>query len=345
MKRIVIMPKNLSNNKYLKKIFVVGNIDWIEGPTDGVQALPSGYIPDSLKIRLGYNQFEEIDTYDYAYRTITVQPSGVVDSPSCGIVSIDTEIYKNIEDISEVTIGYNGSVLSKNSDYSIEVVYDEDDEEKPCERLLRRLEYSNSPGDADISDFNCLVLAIERIPVKQLRTFVDLEVAKDLYIEGLLRPSIGNGLVLKYRHAIRTNMVNKDVSTTIDYDTTGYFDEDDVFIVQGLKGVNLIEFEYFLEDIPVQPVIYIEDLHITNAIHFAKPYYLRRTYASVPETWEYCINDDSITYDNTTGLTLWCKYAVSANKENKISVLVRFKTNNTDITPVLRNYKLTNVFD
>ena len=311
---------------------ITGSVLWqTASGTLPVYELPSSYIDDSLSVRVGYNEWDVVETYDWAW-TVVPSTDMVVSS---GIITIGSE-YTIIEgSLRQVLLGQ--TLFTEGIDYSASYNIDE------RKIIVKRLDNSSIPT-TELDNLTFAVLARKRDPVNQLRTYVTLEADTDIILQGFTTP-------FSIRHVVIKNDIVRDTTQEINSDNMSILlinvNGVSSYVIGGLTGINLIELVY----LNVDGTSYIPDdmPDIINVEHFAKGYNLLEV-ADDPNTYEYTL--DAVTdssgiiqhYHLTPGAsgTLWFSYAESLGIDVNVKLIAKFASADGENTPTLRSYEIEN---
>jgi len=292
--------------------------------------LPSGYIDKSLSVKVGYNEWDIVDTNDWTWIVEEKSPN------ISGIITFSND-YRIIDNsLQKITLGQ--TTFTENVDYSVE--YEIDD----GKIIITRLDNSKIPPIC-LPKLLCSIIVRKKEIVKQVRIYVNLINDKDITIQGFDIP-------FTIRHVVIKDEVVRDIMQEINISNAGILltniDGVPSYILKGLKGRNLIEFTFLDEE--SNP--YIPDplnLVIINNEYFAKPYELTET-EDIPEVYEYNIDYDVDAsgviqqyhiIPGASGL-LWYNYAESIGVDSEIQLKVVFTSTDTRNSPTLRGYLISN---
>jgi hypothetical protein len=281
----------------------------IEAPVESGFLIPSGYIEDSIVIRKGYREWEELSTMDYPLVTESVDrlATNYLDLPTGYLVmqgGVKAIFHGNGETRTE---------FERNEDYT--VTYDTD---------LDTILINTIPGgrlDGMVEQPTAEVILRKPVPVIQRRTFVYLE--NDSYI---LMSIPTAGITLRTLH-IGDSIENEN---TIQDITMGEY------TISGKAGLTLIEVEGY-SDINPPMIISVYD-------YFSSRYWLRESDSMPPETNEYYLEPAESGYKLVTPDTnLFLRY-LNPTENNFVALHFEFE-GTENIAPLLRGYKLINTID
>jgi len=295
--------------------------------------LPASYIPESLTVKVGYNEWDAVDTYDWAW---TVVPATDIVASS-GALQLSSE-YKVIEgSLQKVMLG--GTAFQEGLDYSVSYNVNS------AQITVTRLANSSIPID-ELNTLSYAILARKREAVKQLRTYVQLASDSNIILQNCIVP-------FNVRHVVMKNDIVRDTTQDINAGNMNALlsniDGISSYVISGQAGTNLIEVTFFDgTGAPTFPDPL--SLDIINVEHFSKGYRLMEVVTS-PNEHEYSIEPvitasgiiDS--YTMTTGAgpkTLQIDYAQSLAQTMNIKLKATFISTDGTNTPTLRSYKIEN---
>lgn len=344
---------------------ITGGVDWDINTDDNI--LPSGYIEDSLTVKVGYNQWEIIDTYDWKWEKNSLplnadDGSGLPYGNFTGVLDfsdLPDHKYKILQDsLHKVKLGETGTEFVKDVDYSVEY----DLNAKTI--TVKKLDGSSIP-DPQIINLKCTVLYRKKVSIKQIRAYVNLENAQDIILQDF--PAIDADTYFKVRHVVARNEIIKDITQEINnnnksifivkvpYDPENPATGTDSYIIKGLEGLNLIEIEFLDATDPENIIKYLpgepdppeqSDLPILkNVDYFSRKYALEKVLEN-PQDGEYMVQPFGSLYEVVAYPSggLWLNYAetIFPSGLSYIQLETRFISTDGKNAPTLRGYNIEN---
>ncbi len=310
------------------EIVITGGVNWMTD-VSGSGIVPSNYIDDSLTVRAGYNEWDIIETYDWLwFRDQVPHVSGVI---------IFGDEYKVIQgSLQEVLLG--DTIFTENQDYS--VAYDLDNKKITVKRLDR-----SAIPEVEFPNLTCSVFLRKRTPIKQARTYVELENDGDIILQGF--PVVTLTKYFRVRHVVIKDEIVRDTTQEINLQNYGILVENidgiDSYVIKGLSETNMIEIEFIDNGVTYIPTPF--DLKFTNVDYFSRRYNLTETTDTL-EDGEYSIGTHPSGYSITAvpGVGLWVRFAsqIAPSGLSYIQLETRFTSTDGRNTSTLREYDLEN---
>ncbi len=278
-------------------------------PVESGYIIPSGYVQDSIVLRKGYREWDNVTEVDYPLVTESIERLGTnyLDIPAGYMVVQDGVASMFIGD------GDSRTNFTKDEDYT--VTYNTD-----ADTVL----VTNIPGgrlDGILEHPYAEIRIRKPISVVQRRTFVYLENDNDIVVS-IPTP----GITLRSLH----------IGDTIENEITIENIETGEYTIEGKSGLTLVEVENF-DSVNAPQILSVYD-------YFSSRYWLRESESIPPETNEYYLDPAESGFKLVAiDTNLYLRYLIPTDYNN---VAISFELEGTEqIAPLLRGYELVNTID
>lgn len=337
----ILVSGQVEEYPIIDESIISGGVVWhtASGTIDEL-TLPSGYIDDSLNIKVGYRTWDIVDEYDYSWITEEYSPN------VSGVIDIVSDYILLDECVQQIKLG--NTVFVKGSDYSVDY----------SDISIRRIRIILLEGTkipvAEFANVKCSVLAKNMVRVRQMRAYVELDKDEDIIIEGFAATPSEEDFTI--RHLVLKDEIVRDVTQGFNHLNRDILLERVdggewlfQYRVKGQEGINLIEFE------PRSACEFPLDLNIKWLDYYSKRYTLIQV-TSDPDETEYVIDPildvsgvvQAYELDSEASGVLYAEYAESVVGpsgllDTEIQLKAVLTSTDGQNTPTLRSYLLENL--